>query len=135
MSEKKSTSIGTIGADTTFLIDFFKGEPKASEFMRRNARMLRVSELSIYEFLCGNLTDSQQQRFLEAIQSFSTTVFNREAAILGSQYFRCSKRSGSMVGHRDCMIAGSYKAFGINTIVTRNPKHFSGLPDLNVIQY
>ena len=135
MSGKKSTKIGTIGADTTFLIDFLKGEPPAVEFMRKYAKMIRLSELVIYEFLCGNLNESQQKIFLEAIQSFITVNFNREAALSASQFFREGIKKGIMPGHQDCMIAGSYNAAGIFTIVTRNAKHFSKLEGINVVQY
>lgn len=135
MSEKISTKIGIVGADTTFLIDFFKGEEPAVDFMRAHARVLRVSELVIYEFLCGNLSPSDQALFFEAIQSFTTVPFNREAAIHASELYRKGKRSGKTVNHQDCMIAGSYLAHGISHIVTRNKHHFNDMKRVTVLTY
>ncbi len=130
-----STKNGLIGADTTFLIDFFKGEENAVEFMRRYTKLLRVSELVIYEFLCGNLTDKQRGIFFEAMQSFIAVNFNPESAIMASNLFRDAKENGKSVGHQDCMIAGSYCAHGINNIVTRNAKHFRSLQGINPVSF
>ena len=135
MSEKTSTKIGIVGADTTFLIDFFKGEVLAVEFMRKYARVLRVSELVIYEFLCGNLSSKDQALFFDAIQSFTTVIFNREAAIHASELYRKGKSSGRTINHQDCMVAGSYLAHGISYIVTRNKQHFRNMKEITVLGY
>jgi len=135
MSEKKSTRTGTIGADTSFLIDFFKGNEDAISFMRKNAKLLRVSELVIYEFLCGNLKKSEQEIFFDAMQSFTSVNFNREAAVLASEFFRNAKKKGKTIGHQDCMISGSYLASGIRIIVTKNTEHFKHLNEISVVSY
>ena len=135
MSGKISTKIGIVGADTTFLIDFFKGEEPAVEFMRKYARVLRVSELVIYEFLCGNLSSDDQALFFDAIQSFSAVAFNREAAVHASELYRKGKSSGKTINHQDCMIAGSYLAHGVSHIVTRNKQHFHNMKGINVLDY
>jgi predicted nucleic acid-binding protein len=133
MREKRLTKIGTIGADTSFLIDFFKGDVAAVEFMRQHVRLLRVSELVIYEFLCGNLSERDEKIFIDAVQFFTALEFNREAAILGSQMYRKGKEEGKTVGHQDCMIAGSYLSHGVHKIVTRNTGHFGR--EVDVIKY
>ncbi|MFH1917283.1 MAG: PIN domain-containing protein [Nanoarchaeota archaeon] len=135
MSGKTSTRIGTIGIDTAFLIDFFNGEKSAILFMGKHAKLLRVSELVIYEFLCGNLTGREQEVFMQAIQSFPAVPFQREAAIRGSRIFRTSKKEGKSIGHQDCMIAGSYLANGIERIVTRNAGHFSKMREIELMRY
>jgi len=135
MLEKKSIKTGIVGADTSFLIDFFKGEKGAVEFMQKHAKLLRVSELVIYEFLCGNLTKEQKEMFFEAMQSFVTVTFNREAGVFASEMFRNAKDKGKEVGHQDCMIAGSYVAHGVKLIVTRNDKHFKNINEVDVVMY
>ncbi len=135
MPERKSTGIGTVGADTTFLIDFFKGVPEAVGFMRANARHLRVSELVVYEFLCGNLSPDQQKRFFDAMQSFPSLGFGREAAVIAGRLYRNAWEKGLVVGHQDSMIAGSYLSGGVQMIVTRNVKHFSSLEEIETISY
>ncbi len=135
MSEKKSTKTGMIGADTIFLIDFFKGDAEAVKFMRKNSGLLRISEMVIYEFLCGNLNNKEIELFFEAVQSFSTIVFNREAAVISSNLFRKAKKSGKTTGHADCMIAGSYLAHGIQKIVSRNIDPFKSINEIEVVDY
>jgi predicted nucleic acid-binding protein len=135
MSEKKLTKIGTIGADTTFLIDFFKGEKKAVEFMKLNSHLIRVSELVIYEFLCGKLGQREKRLFLEAIEHFGCIPFNHDAALLASEIFRNQKKTGKTIGHQDCMIAGSYLSHGVFNIVTRNKKHFEKITKINAKTY
>lgn len=135
MSEKASTRIGTIGADTSFLIDFFNGEKDAIIFMGAHAKLIRVSELVIYEFLCGNLDSKEEEIFFNAMQSFTAVPFNREAAILGSRLYRTGKKEGKSVGHQDCMIAGSYLAHGVKRIVTRNTVHFAKMKDVDIQGY
>lgn len=135
MSESKQTGIGLVGADTSLLVDFFQGDIGAVTFMRHHAGMLRISELVIYEFLCGNLTTKQQNIFFSGIQSFATVSCNREAVICASELFRSAKKNGTTVGHQDCLIAGSYLAHGVTFIATRNHKHFSSLPQIRTLSY
>ncbi len=126
---------GTLGADTTLLIDFFTGLPSAVEFVKKNSRLIRVSELVVYEFLCGNLTEKESTVFLNAMQSFPSVGVSREAVLIASDFYRHGRRSGSLIGHQDCLIAGSYLAAGIKNVVTRNKKHFSKIKTINVIEY
>ena len=126
---------GRIGADTSLLIDFFKGEEHAVNFIRAHAGELVVSELVIYEFLCGNITEKEQHIFLGAIQSFPTSQVNRSVALIASQLFRTGKKSGITVGHQDTLIAATYLAVGIKHIATRNAKHFTSLKDITVLEY
>lgn len=135
MSEKKLTETGIIGADTTFLVDFFSGEPKAAKFMRDNARLIKVSTLIIYEFLCGNLNEAEKKIFFDAMQSFTTAGFSIESAVIAGNLYRNVKKAGKTTGHQDCMIAGSYMSSGIKKIVTRNTEHFKNLKGVEVISY
>ncbi|HLC74262.1 MAG TPA: type II toxin-antitoxin system VapC family toxin [Candidatus Nanoarchaeia archaeon] len=122
-----------IGADTTFLIDFFKGESHAVEWMKQNQEFLCLCEPVVYEFLCGNLTEHQQDVFLAFISQFPVFSFNRQAALRSSQLYRGVKRKGQAVAHPDAIIAGTYAANEVATIVTRNNKHFENV--IGTIEY
>jgi len=126
---------GLIGANTTLLIDFFKGEEHAVKFMREHSTVLVISELVIYEFLCGNLTQKEEHIFLGAMQSFPSVTVDREVATAASKLFRNGKKKGKPVGHQDALIAGSYLAAGVTEIVTRNVQHFSNIPDVKIHTY
>lgn len=118
---------GRIGADTTLLIDFFRGEKNAIRFMEQHAPYLIVSELVVYEFLCGKLSPRDRSRFLQAMQSFPSAPVDREAVVAASKVYREGRKKGKPIGHQDALIAGSYKACGIEKIATRNAKHFPGM--------
>ena len=126
---------GTIGIDTSFLIDYFKGESSAIEFMREHSGLLRVSELVMFEFLCGRLTERQKVFFLQAMQSFPHVGFDAEAAICASDMYRKGKKNGKTVNQPDCLVAGSYLANGVTSIVTKNSKDFEKIADIDVLSY
>ncbi|MBI4153238.1 type II toxin-antitoxin system VapC family toxin [Candidatus Woesearchaeota archaeon] len=123
-----------IGADTSFLVDFLKGEQHAVDWMTKNADVLCLSENVVYELLCGNLTESQNDQFLAFISQFPVFSFNRNAAIKSSKMYREMKQKGKTIAHPDAMIAGTYLANSVNRIVTRNLKHFENLP-IHVVTY
>ncbi len=135
MSEKGPIETGMIGADTSFIIDFLKGEEKAVRFMKENSRHIRINELVIYEFLCGNLDQKNLKVFFEFIQMFSHNPFNRESAVLAGELFRDARKRGKTIGHADCMIAGSYLSNGISRIASRNVNHFMMMRGIKVIRY
>lgn len=124
-----------IGLDTSFLIDFFKGEKSAVDWMLKNKDFICVSELVVYEFLCGNLNASQEQIFLGFVSQIPSLKFGRNASIESSKLFRSSKKSGQEIPHPDAMIAGSYLANNVDSIVTKNIKHSSGIKGLKIIGY
>ncbi|MBR9701154.1 type II toxin-antitoxin system VapC family toxin [Candidatus Woesearchaeota archaeon] len=126
---------GQIGVDTSLLIDFFKGEKKAADFMKKKGKYLVVSELVVYEFLCGNLKKREEAIFLAAMQSFPTVNVTRESATKASKVFREGKSKGKPVGHQDALIAGSYMSAGINQIATKNTKHFRNINGLKMETY
>ncbi|MFB6246231.1 MAG: type II toxin-antitoxin system VapC family toxin [Candidatus Pacearchaeota archaeon] len=124
-----------IGADTSFLVDFFKGDKDAVDFMDKNKENLCICDNVVYEFLCGNLKESEIDTFLGFVSQFKVFSFNRDAAVLSSKIFRGSKRKGVSVAHPDVMIAGIYLANNVDKIVTRNKKHFENIKDLKVLRY
>jgi predicted nucleic acid-binding protein len=127
--------VGSVGADSCFLIDFLKGKEFAVTLMKENAKRLYVSELVIHEFLCGNLKKEFEETFLNAIEAFSNIDFDRSAAVESSRIFREGKKKGKTIPREDCMIAGNYLANGIKKIITRNGKHFKNIKELEVISY
>lgn len=126
--------IGKIGIDTSFLIDYFKGESNAIAFMENNSSSLVISELVIYEFLCGNLTQKEEKVFLEAVELFLEAPLSRQATQIASQNIE-NVKNGKSIGHQDCLIAGSYLASGVNAIVTANKKHFEHIKNITVLEY
>ena len=116
-----------IGADTSFIIDFFKGETNAAAWMKKNYELLCLCENVVYEFLCGNLKESEKESFLGFVSQFDVFAFDRNAVLKSSEIYRKTKKKGKQIAHPDAMIAGIYTANGVKKIVTRNPKHFRNI--------
>lgn len=126
---------GLIGIDTTFLIDFFKGDDAARLFMQQHKNRLIVSELVIYEYLCGTITPDHRDKFLTAITAFSQAPLDHATVQLSAMLFRLAKIAGHSLGNQDALIAGSYLSKGTRTIVTRNTRHFANIEGLKVLGY
>lgn len=124
-----------IGGDTSFLIDFFKGEKGAVEWMDENKEALHLCENVVYEFLSGNLTDKEKQKFLGFVSQFPVHSFDRDAALESSEIFRSGKKRGETVPHPDAMIAGIYSSRNVEKIITKNPDHFKHAGGIEVIEY
>lgn len=124
-----------IGVDTSFLMDFLKGEEKAVKAMEKYKDSIYICENVVYEFLCGNLSENDINKFLGFVSQFPVVGFGRDAAIVSSKIFRDSKKKGDPVPHPDAMVAGSYLAENIDRIITRNKSHFEKIKGLKVLGY
>lgn len=123
-----------IGVDTSILVDFFQGKENIVNWFSENKDMIYVSELVVYEFLCGNLTSLQKEQFLGFISQIPTLKFDRNSTIKSSEIFRNCKKNGREIHHPDAMIAGNYLANNINKIVTNNIKHFQNIEEIKIIE-
>jgi len=124
-----------IGADTSFLIDFFKGDDKAVSWMKVKNDLLCVNETVIYEFLCGNLKEKEKDLFLAFVSQFPVFTFDRNASIKSSSIYRDCKSKGKRISHPDAIVAGTYVANNVNKIITRNKKHFDVMKEVHIETY
>ncbi|MFB6283381.1 MAG: type II toxin-antitoxin system VapC family toxin [Halobacteria archaeon] len=124
-----------IGADTSFLIDFFNGDEEAITLMDKHKDVLYLCENVVYEFLCGNLTRDERKTFLGFVNQFPVFGFDRESSLAAAELHRKSRKEGRQVPHPDGMIAGTYIAHGIGELITGNPGQFREIKDLEVITY
>jgi predicted nucleic acid-binding protein len=123
------------GVDTSFLIDFLAGDPAAVALYKRQQERLCVSDIVVYEFLCGNITEEQEQRFLALLDQCVLASFERNEAITSARLFRQLRKQGKTRSSGDLAIAGSYLANHVGTILTRNVKDFESIPGLTVVGY
>lgn len=114
-----------IGLDTSFLIDYFRRDPGARQLIEQEDAFC-VSELVVFEFLCGNLSDSAENAFLAFVSQLESFPVTREAARLSAKLHRGAKRKGMAIGAADALIAGTLLAHGVKRVATRNAKHFKG---------
>lgn len=124
--------------DTTFIIDFFKGKKETEEFLKNNYAELFITEITIFETISGIFETKSKKEFDEFMDFVSeidviptTTMF----AINAAEYSGRLRTKGITIGSMDLFIAGIMKNFGISKIVTRNTKHFQGMPGIKAISY
>ena len=124
-----------IGLDTSFIIDFFKGGKNEENWMRENQDQVFICESVVYEFLCGDLSSNEVESFLAFVSQIQVFSFNRTAALKSAEIYRKAKKLGKTVSHPDVIIAGTYLANGVNSLITKNSKHFKNITSINLVKY
>ena len=123
------------GLDTSFLIDLVVGRPEAIALYKEQKEPLFVSELVVFEFLCGNISPRVEDDFFAAVSECTFVTIEREEVLLAARIFRELKRRGETRPLLDTAIAASYLANNISTIITGNAKDFEGIPGLKIESY
>lgn len=129
-----------IGLDTSAIIDIFRGEPNIKRFLESNKEPLAATIISYLELYFG--LNPENPRHLEESKyynEFFNGVYNvdltKESCEEASKIFWRLRKEGRTIEQFDCVIAASFIANGIKKIITRNPKHFERISQLNVISY
>lgn len=126
--------------DSDVLIDYFNGEDDAFEVLEKYRGELAVTEINLFEVFDGIYTPKQVNKKEEetAISFFknvpvlsSRSGWGKIAAHLLS-YLR---KQGKEIEDRDCFIAAIMQVHGCHKIITRNVKHYSSIPGIQVISY
>jgi tRNA(fMet)-specific endonuclease VapC len=72
------------------------------------------------------------EAFFNTITTFNLTKENCEEI---SKIYWNLRKKGKENGKFDCIIAAIFLSNGINTIITKNKKHFENIDGFNVISY
>lgn len=126
--------------ETTFVIDILRGRPEAKELLEEllaEDEFLTVSAPTVMEIVTGaGLGRSASE--LDAVQKFLSSVavlpLDQESAISAGETNAHLILSGDTVPPMDIMIAAIAKHHG-QTLVTKNVKHFSRMPGVDVVSY
>ncbi|NQV91346.1 type II toxin-antitoxin system VapC family toxin [Candidatus Woesearchaeota archaeon] len=127
--------------DSTFLIDFLRGEPKAISLLtNKDSSSLYTSEINVFELIEGAYSINWDvQKHLEKVYALINRLnvlpFDRKCALKAGEIAGKLAREGKKIGETDCLIAGVALANGITTLVTENKLHFSRISDLDIIDY
>lgn len=131
--------------DTNFLIDQSRS---SMEFCRRASKKLTelvvrgetvaTTRFSVAELYVGVQLARDPERELESVRRIIANLeilpFDDRSAWLFGEFTARLRRMGRPTGDMDVMIAASTVAFN-HILVTRNPSHFAGIPDLTVESY
>lgn len=129
--------------DTTVLIDALQNEPEAIRLLRemqQDGAIFHTSTINLFEIMCGILRSERRRE--QRLEAFDVLMANiavipldataaRKAAELHAQF----NKSGKTMASSDCLIAGCALSQGIDSVVTRNQKHFEGIRGLRVVAY
>ena len=129
-----------IGLDTSAIIDIFKGEPEIKKFLELNKAPLAATIMSYLELFFGlDFENAQHTKEAQYYRDFFDDVYcmdlTKESCEKASDILWRLKKDGNIIEKFDCIIAAIFMANGINSILTRNKKHFEKIKGLNVLSY
>ncbi len=123
--------------DTDVIILFFSNEPEIVRIFNTIENKKGVSVISIAEIVEGLQTDKRKNRrdifftFLKKIEILPVT--QKTSLVFAAIRYKLRKK-GTLVDNMDLLIAATCLEHNA-TLVTRNVKHFSKIPDLKIYGY
>lgn len=120
--------------DTDVWIDFFAGfDPGATTVdTLLTQRRAVLSAITVFELLCGIDNQNQAQQLETLVRSVPPIDLTSEAARHAAHHYIELRRTGSLIGNQDLLLAGTALEFHL-PILTRNRQHFERIPDLEVL--
>jgi len=129
-----------IGLDTTAIIDLFKGDPRIKSCLEENKEPLASTHINYLELLFGIDTSIQAHRdektyYDDLFSELTVLPLDETACKTAADIFWALNRKGETIGKFDSIIGGILLAHGVSRVITRNVKHFEGIPGMKVIPY
>lgn len=123
--------------DTTFLIDFFRGNLEAVkkiEEMESADEAIFTTSVSVFEVVQGIKGNKERLSAKEFFSSIGVFALTKKSAVTAGEIRSGLKKSGLTIDPEDAMIAGIAIVKG-QAVLTRNKKHFSQITNLLVETY
>ena len=125
-------------ADTTFLIDLVKGKKETKKLLESGEDIL-TTQINMYELVRGLFLKSiYSAKFAEIINSLGdlrVLSLDNKSIVKSAEISADLIKKGEEIQDADCLTAGIALSNGINTIITKNVKHFSRIKNLKVESY
>jgi len=124
--------------DTTFIIDFLRGEKEAiakiSELKNEPIKTTSVSVFEVWQGIHDIRDKSRRERIENFLSSIGLLAFDVKSAKTAGTIYAELKTKGKSIDAADCMIGGI--ALNQNEVLlTRNKKHFENIPGLKIDVY
>jgi len=127
--------------DTTVLIDILKGDKKATDTVDgvKADASLYTTTVNIYEMTRGIYLLPQKSRelHLKAVKALTCNLrvldLDLESSEKAASIYAELRARGIEIDEPDYLIAGICLANGVDTLITRNEKHFGSIKGLKVI--
>jgi predicted nucleic acid-binding protein len=124
--------------DSTFLIDLLRGRKETLKIIN-SKEMLLTTQINIYEVVKGlflkNIPSSKFAKIMEMFENIRVLPFDDNAVIQSAEIYTRLVKKGLEVHNFDCMIAGAALSRGVNTIITKNTRHFERINGMKVEKY
>jgi predicted nucleic acid-binding protein len=114
--------------DTDVLADFFRGYPKAVDFMNNHSDHIIISAIVVAELFAGAKGDAELSALEEFVSIFRVAPVNVEIAKAGGLY-RSQFGKSHGVGLADAILAATAEAENAE-LKTLNTKHYPMLKGL-----
>ena len=131
--------------DSTACIDYLNGVKAVKEALMNKEKMACTTTITVYEVSIGLERTKRKKSekrhlelykkwmgFLSGLQVFSLDMKEAEHA---AKIHDDLEAKGTLIDDNDILIAGIMKANAIDSIITRNVKHFENIPEISVISY
>lgn len=128
-------------ADTSFLIDVMMGEEsaigKAKELADASVPIM-VGTPTIFELYVGVglsvRSSEEREKILSVLRSLTQLPLDTQSATRAGLIYAQRAKEGTKIGPADAMLAG-IAVENHQGLLTKNRRHFSGIPELNVVGY
>ena len=129
-----------IGLDTAAIIDLFRGVEGVRKALQQLKGPFASTQMNYSELMFGlNPKDprsaKEEEYYDEFFQSLTLLKLTKESSKKAAEIYWYLKGIGKSIEPFDCMIAGIHLANGVETIVTRDVRHFSNIKGLRVVAY
>jgi predicted nucleic acid-binding protein len=128
-------------ADTAFLIDVMRADEKAlakAKELEAESTPVLVGAPTIFELYVGVglsvKSVEEKGRVLEVLRSLTMLPLDQQSATRGGLIYAQRSREGVEMDPEDAMLAG-IAVENHETLLTRNRKHFSAIPELKLESY
>lgn len=128
-------------ADTSFLIDLMQGDEKAKAKamdLAQESVPVMVGTPTIFELYVGVglaiRSSEEREKVLGVLRSLTQLPLDAACATRAGEIYARKTREGSPIEAEDAMIAG-IALENQQALLTRNVKHFAGIPELKVEDY
>jgi predicted nucleic acid-binding protein len=123
--------------DTDVLIDFLKDQNDAKEILQKllENETLYVTPINEYELLKGAHLSKHPQKHIGEVErflsKFQLLILDKKSIDIAATTFSDLAKQGQKISDLDVLIA-SICISNNETLVTRNVKHFSRIPELDL---
>ncbi len=124
--------------DTTFLIDLMNGVEETLTVVNAKEAVV-TTQINMYELIRGFFLQkdaaSALLRTFELFETLRVLPLDDNGIIKSAEISAFLVKKGEIISDADCLTAGISLSKGVSTIITRNVKHFSRIPGLDVEAY